>query len=150
MWPSFRLLIVYRLFICLHMTTHPWQFFSAGFICSIPNLKNCQRESAVCRKHVILNLSKKHSKGIFFYGLQSPATLFDTGNPESSLYDNLNDVLRDVNVTWGDTVITQINQTDWYMRLNMNLKTNWIFYGEACVFSCCSQDLGEFQLLRAL
>ena len=48
------------------MTTHPWEFFSAGFICSIPNLKNCQRESAVCRKHVILNLSKNILKESFF------------------------------------------------------------------------------------
>ena len=149
MWPSFRLLIVYCLFICLHMSTYPWEFFSKSFIYSIPNLKNCHRESAVCRKHVILNLSKNTPKEIFFM-VYSSSTLFQPGTPESSLYGNLNNVLRDVNVTWGDTVITQINQTDWYMRLNMNLKTNWIFYGEACVFSCCSQDLGEFQLLRAL
>ena len=52
------------------MSTYPWEFFSKSFIYSIPNLKNCHRESAVCRKHVILNLSKKHSKEKFFYGLQ--------------------------------------------------------------------------------
>lgn len=48
----------------------------------------------------------------------SSASLFQPATQESSLYGNINDVSSDVNV------ITQINQTDCYMTLNMNLKTN--------------------------